>query len=273
MWLLTPFRLPISVAQRFQRGGFAQTAAALSFATLLAIVPMIAVAATLISFFPFGSGLEEALRKFLLSNLLPQKAGDVIAKYVGLFAHRADRITLAGVLLLGLTALIQMFTIERAFNDIWRVKTYRPFARRAAVHGIALGLGPAIFGGSLMATTFLATASLGWLEEPAWVTVMVNKSLSFVLVTLLFALAYWGIPNKKVAVHHALMGGVLAAGGFSALQYLFASYVTKFTSYTVLFGTFSAIPVFLTWVYASWGVILVGAIFVAELPASKRGRQ
>ena len=266
MWLLAPFRLLIRVAQRFQYESFAQTAAALSFATLLGLVPMIAVAVGLLSYFPFAGGLEEALRKFLLANLLPEKAGAVIAKYVGLFANRVTRITFAGVLLLGATALIQMFTIERAFNAIWRVKTSRPFARRATVHLLSLVLGPIIFGGSLMATTFLASQSLGWFDEPAWIAILVNKSISFVLVTILFALLYWGVPNKRVATHHAIVGGLMAAAGFSLLQYLFASYVTQLTSYAVLFGAFSAIPVFLSWVYASWGVVLVGAILVAEIP-------
>jgi membrane protein len=270
MWLFAPFRLLIRIVQRFQHESFAQTAAALSFATLLGLVPMIAVAAGLLSYLPFASGLEEALRKFLLANLLPEKAGVVIAKYVGLFAHRVSRITFAGVVLLGATALIQMFTIERAFNAIWRVRTARPFARRAAVHLLSLALGPVIFGGSLMATTFLASQSLGWFDEPAWVAIVIHKGISFVLVTTLFALLYWGVPNKRVATHHALLGGLVAAGGFSLLQILFSSYVTKLTSYAVLFGAFSVIPVFLGWVYASWGIVLVGAILVAEIPRANK---
>lgn len=266
MWLPAPLRLIQRVAHRFQRESLAQTAAALSFTTLLALVPMIAVAAALLDFLPFGTGLEESIRKFLLTNLLPQKAGVVIAKYVGLFAHRVNRITLFGASLVALTAILQMFTIERAFNTIWKVKKPRPFARRAAVHVLALGLGPMIFGGSLVATTFVVTKSLGLINEPAWVTLLVSKGSSMVLVAALFALLYWGVPNRDIARGHALIGGVVAAMGFSGLQYLFAAYVVQFASYTVLFGTFAAVPVFLSWIYASWSIVLVGGLLVSELP-------
>jgi membrane protein len=266
MGLTSPFRLAYAVVRRFQSESYAQTAAALSFATLLGLVPMLAVAAALMSFFPFGAGLEAALQKFLLSNLLPEKAGGVIAKYVGTFANRVNRVTFAGVSLLAITALIQMFTIERAFNAIWRVKQRRSVTRRAAVHATAMLLGPVVFGASLAGTTFLVTTSLGWLDEPAWVTVLINKSISFVLVSVMFALLYRVVPNREVVWRHAIWGGLAAAGGFSLLQYLFSSYVVKLSSYTVLFGTFSAIPIFLSWIYASWGVILAAAILVAELP-------
>lgn len=271
MWLPSPVRLVVRVAQRFQRESLAQTAAALSFTTVLALVPMIAVAAALLSWLPFGTGFENAMRAFLLDNLLPDKAGDVIAKYIGLFAHRVNRITVWGAVLVALTAILQMFTIERAFNEIWRVHQARPIARRAAVHVLALVLGPLIFGGSLVATTFLVTKSLGLAREPAWVTLLVNEGTSFVLVGGLFALLYWAVPNRKVAWRHAWVGGAIAALGFSGLQALFSNYVVKLGSYTVLFGTFSAIPVFLSWVYASWGIVLIGALLVAELPRRHAG--
>lgn len=270
--LFAPVRLLVRVAQRFQRESYAQTAAALSFATLLGLVPMVAVAAALMSYFPFAAGMEAALEKFLLANFLPHKAGAVIAKYLGVFANRINKITIFGVLILGLTGLIQMFTIERAFNSIWYVDRGRSVARRLAVHLLAMLLGPLVFGASLGLTTFLISTSLGWVNEPAWLTSFVNKSVAFVFVTALFALLYWGVPNRRVETRHAVIGGTLAAGGFSGLQYLFSAYVTKFNSYTALFGTFSAIPIFLSWVYASWGVILLGAIICAELPRlSRRG--
>ena len=80
MWLLAPFRLVLRTAQRFQAEQCAQTAAALSFATLIGLVPMIAAAVVLISNLPLGMGLGAALEKFLLANLLPDKAGVIIAK-------------------------------------------------------------------------------------------------------------------------------------------------------------------------------------------------
>lgn len=271
MSLLAHLWLPYRVARRFNDERCAQTAAALSFATLLALVPMIAVTLALISKFPVAIGLGDALERFLLANLLPEKAGLVIAKYVGQFAHRVGRVTLFGFAALGLTALMQMLTIERAFNGIWGIRKRRPLARRVAFHVLAMMLGPVLFGASLVLITYAASASLGLVNEPRWVTLMVGKGLSFVVTAVLFAVVYWALPFTTVSKLHAALGGLIAASGFAGLQYLFALYVIGFSGYTVLYGGFYAIPVFLVWIYASWSVLLIGALLVAELPRGKDG--
>lgn len=265
-WILAPFRLVFRVVRRFNAERCGQTAAALSFATLLGLVPMIAVAAAIISSLPFGASLGAGLEKFLLANLLPDKAGVVVAKYVGQFALRAERVTLIGGVLLALTALFQMLTIERAFNVIWKIKVERPWIRRVAMHTVALLVGPLVFGGSLAAITFLASVSFGLLNEPAWTKMLLLRVLPIIFVSGLFAAVFWAVPNRPVRVVHALLGGVLAALGFALLQLLFSMFIAKLPTYTVIYGTFAAMPIFLVWLYASWGIILVGALVTAELP-------
>ena len=268
MWLLAPIRLIVRTARRFRDEHCAQTAAALSFATLIGLVPMIAAAFALVSLLPVGAGLGLVLEKFLLANFLPDKAGVIIAKYIGQFASRAGRVTFFGIAVLGATALIQMLTIERAFNHIWRVKAGRPMLRRLAIHGLALLLGPLVFGASIAATSFIAGVSLGLVDEPYWVTnFVVRGALPFVFMATLFGLLYWGVPNKPVKASHAVLGGAIAALGFAGLQKLFTLYIAAgFTVNVVVYGAFSVIPVFLIWLYASWSVILIGALLVAELP-------
>lgn len=272
MWLLAPFRLIARSTRRFLAERCAQTAAALSFATLIGLVPMIAAAFALISLLPAGVGLGSALEKFLLANLLPDKAGVIIAKYVGQFASRAERVTVLGIAVLAATALMQMLTIERAFNQIWRVKSSRPLLRRVAMHGLALLLGPLAFGASLAAISFVTGVSLGLVDEPSWVKNLVIRGLvPFAFMTVLFGLLYWGVPNRPVKAWHAAFGGAMAALGFAGLQKLFTLYIAAgITLNAVVYGAFSAIPVFLVWLYASWSVILIGALLVAELPQSAR---
>lgn len=266
MHILSPIRLLVSVVQRFRAERLAQTSAALSFATLLALVPMIIVAASLFEHLPFAAGLATALERFLLANLLPEKAGAVIAKIAAQLANRADRVTAIGVAALAVTALMQMLTIEHAFNVIWKVKGSRTMLRRLAIHGIVLILGPLIFGASLVGTTYLASASLGVVDEPAWVTTFVFRVLSFGFLAGLLTLSYWGVPNRAVSAWHAGIGGILAAAGFLAMQKLFAAYVVNFPTYTLAYGPFAAMPIFLIWLFASWTVIVVGALVTAELP-------
>lgn len=273
MWLLAPFRLVVRSARRFEAEQCAQIAAALSFATLLGLVPMIAAAFALISHMPLGSGLGLALQKFLLANLLPDKAGVIIAKYLGQFAMRAEKATLVGLIFLGATAMIQMLTIEKAFNQIWRVKLRRPLVRRLAMHLTALLLGPVAFGASLAGISYVVGVSLGLVDEPRWVdTILTRFALPFCFMSALFGLLYWAVPNRPVRVWHAAFGGAVASIGFLSLQKLFTLYIAAgFNLNAMVYGAFSAVPVFLVWLYASWSVILIGALLVAELPNASGG--
>lgn len=270
MLLLAPFHLVSRVARRFRAERLAQTAAALSFATLLGLVPMIAVAAALMDLFPFTASLGASLEKFLLANLLPEKAGATIARHAVQFAQRTERVTTAGIAMLVATALIQMFTIEHAFDSIWKVGSRRPMIHRLAMHTLALLLGPLAFGGSLAGLTYLAGVSLGLAAEPPWVNDLVFRFLPFASMTALFALLYWGVPNRVVTPWHAVFGGLLAAGGFMLMHRLFGLYLTSFPTYKVIYGAFAALPIFLSWLFLSWTVILLGALVTAELPGAIR---
>jgi membrane protein len=256
----------VNVVRRFRSERLAQTVAALSFATLLGLVPMIVVVAALIDQLPFAAGIASALERFLLANLLPDKAGAVIAKVVGQFADRAGRLTQIGVAALAVTALMQMLTIEHTFNAIWKIQAPRFLLRRIILHVLVLLLGPLIFGVGLMGVTYLVSASMGLLDEASWPLAVVLRALSFALVTLLLMLAYWAIPNRAVSAWHATVGGIFAAAGFLVMQKLFALYVVQFPTYTLLYGPFAAMPIFLIWLYASWTIILIGALVAAELP-------
>lgn len=266
------FSLQFRVIRRFVDERCGQTAAALSFSTLLGLVPMIAIAVAIIARLPFAEGLSRALERFLLANLLPDRAGAIIARYVGEFARQAEHLTLIGGLALAAIALVQMLTIERAFNAIWRVRESRPLLRRIAMHTLALLLGPLLFGGSLAVTTFVASASLGLVDQPYWAEADLLKTVAVVFTASLFALLYWAVPNRRIVAWHAACGGALAAAGFGLMQRLFALYVARLPSYTVIYGAFAAIPIFLLWLYLSWSVVLVGALVVAELAAKSAPR-
>jgi len=266
--LLLPFR----VFRRFVGERCAQAAAALSFSTLLSLVPMIAIAVAIIARLPFAEGLSKALEQFLLANLLPDRAGTIIVKYVGEFTRKTQHLTLIGSVALIVIALAQMLTIERTFNAIWEVRENRPLLRRIAMHLLALLLGPLLFGGSLALTTYIASASLGLIEEPFWAEADLLKLVTFTLMTAMFALLYWAVPNRRVVRWHAACGGLLAALGFAVMQRLFGLYLAKLPTYAVIYGAFAAIPIFLLWLYLSWAVILVGALVVAELPARRPSR-
>jgi len=138
---------------------------------------------------------------------------------------------------------------------------------------LALLLGPLLFGGSLVVTSFIASASFGLVEEPSWAKADLLNAVTFAVMVAMFALAYWAVPNRRIVPWHAACGGLLAALGFALMQRLFGLYVAKLPTYAVIYGAFAAIPIFLLWLYLSWAVILVGALIVAELPSRPSTRR
>lgn len=264
--LVAILRLPIGVARRFRDERCLQTAASLSFSTLLGLVPLVAMGALLFAHMPFAVDMAAAMEKFLLANLLPEKAGKIIARYIEHFVRKTERLTLIGGAILALTALMQMLTIEHAFNSIWRVKTVRPVLRRLGMHLLTLFLGPILFGGGLVGIGYLAGVSFGLVNEPSWLNALFFRTFPLLVMSLLFALLYHAVPNRHVSRWHALVGGVFATVGFALMQYLFSTYVAHFPTYTVVYGAFAVIPIFLLWLHLSWSVVLIGALIVAELP-------
>lgn len=257
---------------RFREERCVQTAASLAFTTLLALVPLLFVALALISRFELLSGLGDALRGFLLANLLPEKAGKVIAAYALQFTVKAGQLTAIGTAMIVATAIMLMLNIDHTFNRIWRVKQPRPLVRRVAIYFASLLLGPVALGASVAAATYLVTASLGLADEPRWFNEWFLKTLPAAMLAMLFAFLYSAVPNRRVERTHAIAGGLVAALGFFLIQRLFGYYVTKFPTYALIYGAFATVPIFLVWLYLSWLVVLVGALVAAALgePGSAR---
>jgi membrane protein len=265
--LLAPVYLLVRVVRRFHAERCAQTAAALAFTSLLGLVPMVAVGVLLLEFMPFGIKLAATLEKFLLATLLPDKAGVVIARYLSQFVQHTEQFTWFGLGLLGLTALVQMFTIEQAFNAIWKVRMRRAWWRRIGLHLLTLMAGPLLFGAALFSVTFLASFSFGLIDEPRWVRVAFAELMSPIFLAALLSLLYWALPNRPVVPWHAIFSGILVASIFVGMQRLFALYIVQLPTYSLLYGAFSVLPIFLLWLYVSWAIVLLGALLTAELPS------
>jgi len=118
-----------SVARRFYDDRCMQIASSLTFTSLLAIVPIVTVALTIITAFPVFGAMTTSLQTFILDNMMPASA-DVIANYTQQFTRNAARLTAVGIAFLFVTSIMVLLTIERAFNDIWRVRKPRPIVQR-----------------------------------------------------------------------------------------------------------------------------------------------
>ncbi len=256
--------------RRFAEEDLDQVASSLTFTTLLALVPLITIVITVISAFPVFGGVVDSLRTFILANFVPGAASRLITVYMQQFADKASRLTTLGIGALAVTAIILMLTIDRVFNRIWRVRRQRSLLRRVFVYWTVLTIGPLLIGASLYATSWLISASLGILQLGR-TGGFLFRVVSILFTCLAIAFLYRTVPNRRVALADAAIGGALAGLAFEAMKAGFTHFVTQFGSYKLVYGAFASLPVFLLWIYLSWIVVLAGAVVTASLPYLRSG--
>src|SRR3989344_4374468 len=256
--------------QRFREDRCTRVAGALSFTTLLALAPLTAVTFAIFSRFEvFGSWMV-MVQEFIYGNFVPA-AGEAVSRYLQKFAANTGKLTAWGLLLLLLTSLMLMATIERVFNDIWHVPHTRKHLHRYLSYGALLVLGPMLIGISLSSTSYLISLPLFSRDAPLGglkVFLMAAAPMSF--EWLAFWALYVVVPNYRVRLRHGLIGSLFATVIFEIAKRGFAFFVTNFANYKAIYGAVAALPVFLIWVYLSWTIILAGAVVTATLPEWRR---
>jgi len=253
-------------ARRFLRDGGPRTAAALSYSSLLALVPLLALFAALLSAFGDFDEIRQPLQDEVFEALLPEAARAVSEQLSG-FIDNARRMTGVGLLGLAVTAVLLLNTINGSFNDIWRAREPRPFATRVLVYWAILSLGPLLVGASVSLSTY-AFAAVEWagIESYAKPRSGIARLLPFALAALGFTLLFTIVPNCVVRLRHAVTGATFAAVLFELLKIGFGAYLRHFPSYQAVYGLLAAVPIFLVWMYLSWTVMLIGAEIAASLP-------
>jgi membrane protein len=259
-------------AQRAGEEQLFQVTSSLTFTTVLAIVPMLAVVLSLFTAFPVFQEFRVALEDFLTHSVMPPAVSDNIMNYLNQFARQASRLTAIGGGLLLVTSVLLIMTIDKTFNDIWHVTRQRPLAQRTLVYWAVLTLGPVVAGASLWATSFLARESLGLVRDVPDLLGLAVSFLPLILTGFGFAALFVVVPNRRVYWRDALAGGVGTAIVLELMKSAFAYYLTRFPTYTVIYGAFATLPIFLLWIYLSWLAVLFGATVAASLPMIRVGR-
>ncbi len=246
---------------QFERDDNFRVAGVLSYTTLLALVPLLAVVLGVVSAFPAFAEWSERVQDFLFSQFVPA-AGATVQQYVRQFVGNARVLTGPGALFLVLTALLLMSSIEAALNRIWQVTAPRRWRSRILVYWAMLTLGPLLLGGSLALTSALGPAEDGWWSGPlAWLTGWLPFLVAFIGFGILFVV----VPNRAVPWRAGFAGALVAALLFEGAKLAFVWYVTTFPTYEKLYGALAVVPIFLVWIYLTWTVILIGAGISAAL--------
>ncbi len=248
----------VNVFKHFVANQGVRNAAALTYTTLFAVVPLMTVTYAMLAAIPSVQGAGDGLQAWIFDNFVPT-TGQVVQDYLSGFADQAKSLTGVGIAMLILTSIMMMKTIENAFNFIWRVKEPRKGLSSFLLYWAVLSLGPILIGLGLVLTSYITSLSL---ISSATELVGKQRVLSLVPVVMscmAFTLLYMAVPNCRVPFKSAALGGIVVALLFEGAKRGFTLFVAEFPSYQLIYGAFAAFPLFLLWVFLSWIIILMGA--------------
>src|SRR5436853_2854526 len=260
------------VVHRFSRDGCFAAAGALSYTTLVSLVPLGVIALGILSAFPNFATVRQQLLEFVFRNFVPQ-ISEQAAWWFQYFADSAAQATAIGIVSIAATGVLLLATVEDQLNALWRVTRPRPWSQRVVAYWTLMTLGPLLVGMSLTLSTYLDTAArragidpeaLAQLASfwPHFLARLVPWLLELIACTLLYCL----IPNCAVRWRDGALGATVAAIAIEILKIGFTLYIGTVSSYQTVYGTLAAIPIFLLWMYVSWMAVLLGAVVAANLP-------
>ncbi|MES2150559.1 MAG: YihY family inner membrane protein [Pseudomonadota bacterium] len=258
--------------QRLNQERLPQVAGSLTFTTTLALVPLLTIVLAIFTTFPIFGNFRAALDAYFVQTVMPKGIANTIISNLTMFASKATRLSAVGAVALIFTSAAMMGMIERAFNQIWRVKQARPLAQRVTIYWALVTLGPLLVGLSLTLTTQLVMATSGIAGSLPFIGAVLYTLLSVGLTTGAYTLLYMTVPNRHVDWRDAVWGGLVAAIAFEVAKRLFGVFIRQFPTYAIIYGALAALPLFLLWLYLSWMITLVGALLTAALPVVKYER-
>ncbi|MCE3251283.1 MAG: hypothetical protein K0Q67_293 [Cellvibrio sp.] len=266
-WLSGFFWLMV---QQYRAKSCQKSADSLTYVTLFATVPMMTVTYSMFSIIPAFQDLGDQFQALVFDHFLPNSEQD-LGKYLKQFSEQARQLTVFGLLFLLISAYLMLKNIEQNFNAIWGVPRGRRGIANFLLYWAILSLGPLLLGAALAMSTYLASFRLlVGTYDSLGVFELIFRLTPWVLTWAAFTLLFAAVPNCKVPVRHAMIGGFVTTLGFQGLKTAFGLIVGH-SSFTLVYGAFAALPLFLLWVNLIWTVILGGAVFVHTINAHQIG--
>lgn len=248
--------------KRAQNDTILRVASSLSYTSLIALVPVLAIALAVFSAFPVFNETREQIQNLIVQNLVPD-AGQDIKMYFTQFIDAAAKLTTIGVVGIALTAILLLSTIENSFNFIFKVTRPRRFTTKITLYWTIITLGPLLLGAAFSLKGIAAFNDV--LQSVPEIKVVLGSVLPFFLTWLVLACVYVFVPNKKVGFLNAAAGAFVAMCLFWLLRNGFALFMVKNNTYKTLYGAVAAVPLVLIWMYLYWVVVIFGAVFTAAL--------
>lgn len=254
--------------QRFVDDKCFETAGALSYTTLVSLVPLAVAVLAMFSVFPVFQPARDTLIHFVFSNFVPA-AGEKVQETLLAFAANASKLTGVSILVMLFSALSMMISIEDRLNRIWRVHKSRGWGSRLLLYWAALTLGPILIVGGIAVTSYVTAVPLlhGAADQFGGIGQSLLSILPFVVTFLTLWLMYSVIPNCKVSRRDAAIGALLGAVLFEIARWGFTLFVRNAQTYQQIYGVLAAIPIFLLWIYLAWVIVILAASVAASASA------
>ena len=236
-------------------------AASLTYSTLLAIVPIIAVVFAIARGFGYNIYIEQWFRDSLSSQ--PQAAEIIISFVNSYLIHTKSGVFLGiGLLFMLWTVIMLIDNIEQVFNDIWQVNKPRSIYRTITDYTSMFFLAPigiVVTSGLTIAVTSFAGSNLSETYVLGPLLRFLIDLTPFLLMSAVFIFLYVFMPNTKVNFSSAIVPGILAGCAMQGLQFAYIHSQIWVTGYNAIYGSFAALPLFLLWLQISWIICLFGA--------------
>lgn len=256
-------RIFVAVIRDLLKGHITLHAMGLVYTTILSVVPFLALSFSVLK----GFGVHNQLKP-LLDNILAAPLGERGPEVVTNLLSFVDNIKVGvlgsvglGLLIYTVISLIQK--VERSFNEIWRVTTNRAIAQRFSNYLSVIMIGPVLMFSAISATAALTDSA--WMNELAsisaigWVFSSVGNLTPYLIIIGLFTFLYGFIPNTRVGLKHAFIGGLVAGTIWQTTIFGFTLFVASSTQYTAIYSGFAIGILLLIWVYLAWLILLIGA--------------
>jgi membrane protein len=249
------------VGRALIHGKHNERAAALTYFSLLSVVPLLAVVFSLFKAFGGLAKVADKLKDFLIEYLSYQSQGQV-SEWVDHFvtSFHAGAVGLLGMAALIVTLILTLATVEDALNRTWGVRSRRTWGMRLVVYWSLLTIGPILLGGSLAMTAAVQSSHVArWAHDhiPLWD--VAQGLLPTLFTALAFSALYLILPAARIKLIPALTGGVVAGLMFEIAKFLYTIYVARAVSRSALYGSLAALPFLILWINYSWRVVLFGA--------------
>ena len=251
---------------RFLDDRLFESAGALAYTTVFALVPLSMVMFGILSAFPAFEDWSDALIAYVFTNFVPSAARQ-ISQYVEVFTGNIGKLTTAGVIALVLSLMITLNGIEATFNRIWRVKTARPKVGRILVYWTVLTLGTLVAAASLALSTRFFALSVFSTVPGRWLEEAILRLAPMTIELAAFATIFRVVPHRTIKWRHAAGGALLSVLLFELVKWGIGQYIGSFGSYQKIYGPLAFVPIFLLWIYLGWVSVLLGASFAASMSA------